>query len=182
MHGFRFLRLLSLFLPGRGLDQIRMNMLFMFSMIQARQESSAKIFFLGILILMLRREYLPANPLKPSPLRGRWRGFTPRRMRWKRFYTLPDGDIHLCSSTYFVRLPLTRELSSVSETEGETEFLQHPKRAIFSLSLRLFAVQKSTSLVRGRLALAVGLCVIRGAMWASPPTQKLMGKQKRRER
>ena len=40
---------------------IRMNTLFMFSMIQARQESSAKIFFLGILILMLRRGYLPAK-------------------------------------------------------------------------------------------------------------------------
>ena len=80
---------------------------------------------------------------------------------------MPDGDIHLCSSTYFVRLPLTRELSSESETEGETEFLQHPKRAIFSLSLRLFAAQKSTSLVRGRLAPAAGLCVICGAM--GPP-------------
>lgn len=40
---------------------IRMNTLFMFSMIQTRQESSAKIFFLGILILMLRREYQPAK-------------------------------------------------------------------------------------------------------------------------
>ena len=52
----------------------------------------------------------------------------------------------------FARLPLTRELSSDSETEGEIRLRQHLSRAIFSLSLRLFAAQKSTSLVRGRLA------------------------------
>ncbi len=64
------------------------------------------------------------------------------------------------------RLSLTRELSSVSETEGEKEFLRHLKRTIFFLSLRLFAAQKSTSLVRGRLAPTAGLCVIHGTMWA----------------
>ena len=46
---------------GSQILNIRMNTLFMFSMIQTRQESSAKIFFLGILILMLRREYQPAK-------------------------------------------------------------------------------------------------------------------------
>ena len=71
------------------------------------------------------------------------------------------------------RLSLTRELSSVSETEGEKEFLRHLKRTIFFLSLRLFAAQKSTSLVRGRLASVTDLCAIRRAMWASPPTKML---------
>ena len=40
------------------------------------------------------------------------------------------------------RLSLTRELSSVSETEGEIKFLQHQKRAIFSLSLHFFCCAK----------------------------------------
>ena len=70
------------------------------------------------------------------------------------------------------RLSLTRELSSVSETEGEKEFLRHLKRTIFFLSLRLFAAQKSTSLVRGRLAPTTSLFVVHGTMWASSPTQR----------
>ena len=45
-----------------------------------------------------------------------------------------------------VRLPLTRELSSDSETEGETEFLQCPRHMLIFLFVRLFAAQKSTLL------------------------------------
>ena len=40
------------------------------------------------------------------------------------------------------------------------------------LSLRLFAAQKSTSLVRGRLAPTTSLFVVHGTMWASSPTQR----------
>ncbi len=50
----------------------------------------------------------------------------------------------------YLWLPLTRELLSVSETEGEKNI----KFAVFFLSLRLFALQKSTSLSDG----GIGLC------------------------